>query len=520
MSRARKPTIAELFNIVEEELEQSVSKPNIFNYGEKDYPEQERFHRSTKKGRFVSGGNRAGKTDAIVVEGIFWAADIHPFQERPPQWGTGPIQLRYVVVDISKGVEQIMLPKFKRWLPKSLLVNGKWKDSWNSNDLILTLSNGSTIDFVTHGMELSKLGGVPRHGIFFDEEPPQDIFNESMMRLIDYKGFWVIAATPVKGIGWTYDLLWEPSEFDKNSPIDTFVLRPEDNPYILTEAKDFGFYMMGMDKEEREIRQEGSFVARSGLVFPNFAKEIDKYTIDHIEPPKGWSIHSSADFGLNNPTAWLWHAVSPNGDIYTFAEHYQAGMVVEEHVAVIKERERAWGFTEVERCGDPAGKQRNQVTGTSVVMEYAVRGIYINVEGIPHDVMIGIEKMHSYFRFRDDSYWGKGRPKWVISKNCPNLIRELKKLRWATYASERMAYDLNKQEVVHKKDDHAFDSARYFATTRPDLTPVPIERTNEAPTTVSYEEIMAKLSEDPTVSFLDSPEWEVTTQIYEEEYVG
>jgi hypothetical protein len=45
----------------------------------------------------------------------------------------------------------------------------------------------------------------------------------------------------------------------------------------------------------------------------------------------------------------------------------------------------------------------------------------------------------------------------------------MKKLRWGSYSSDKMAYDMNKQEVVHKKDDHAFDSARYFATTRPDL---------------------------------------------------
>ena len=26
----------------------------------------------------------------------------------------------------------------------------------------------------------------------------------------------------------------------------------------------------------------------------------------------------------NNPTAWLWHAVAPDGRIYTFGEHYRS----------------------------------------------------------------------------------------------------------------------------------------------------------------------------------------------------
>jgi len=67
-----------------------------------------------------------------------------------------------------------------------------------------------------------------------------------------------------------------------------------------------------------------------------------------------------------------------------------------------------------------------------------------------------------------------------------------------------MAYDTNKQEVVHKKDDHAFDSARYFATTRPDLKPIEgVEGVKDAPTTLRYEELLLKMREDPSVEFVE-----------------
>lgn len=505
---AKQPTASELFQLALSELDASVHTPNILRYGERDYPEQLRFHQSSKPGRFISGGNRGGKTDAEVVEAIWWATGRHPYLERPERWGRGPLQLRFVVVDISKGVEQIVLPKMKRWIPKSDLIHGSWDKSWDAQNLILTFANGSTIDFVTWGMDMMKLGGVPRHAIFFDEEPPQHIFNESMMRLIDYKGFWVIAATPTKGMGWTYDLLWEPAEAGLNDKIDTFTLSAEQNPYIQAKAEDMDFYMAGMDKEEREIREKGSFVARSGLVFPTFAKSLELHTVElgFYDIPKGWEVYASVDHGINNPTAWLWHAVSPNNDIITFAEHYQSNMIVQEHAETVKQREISWKLDpeNVERMGDPAMKQRNGVTGTSIIQEYARNGLYINVEGIPHSVEVGIEKMQSYFRFRDDSYWGPGRPKWVISTNCPNFIRELRKLRWATYSSDKTAYEMNKQEVVHKKDDHAFDSARYFATTRPDLSPIPMAPLADKPVaTLTYEEMMVKLREDPEVSFSD-----------------
>lgn len=38
-------------------------------------------------------------------------------------------------------------------------------------------------------MDLDKHGGVPLHAVFFDEIPPQNVFNENLMRLVDYNGF-------------------------------------------------------------------------------------------------------------------------------------------------------------------------------------------------------------------------------------------------------------------------------------------------------------------------------------------
>lgn len=507
-SPKKPPTIHELFGLATGELKRSITKPNILRYGEKDYPEQLRFHQTPKRGRYVSGGNRGGKTDAEVVEAIWWATDTHPYIERPFGWGDGPLQLRFVVVDVAKGIEQIMIPKFKRWMTNSMLIEGSWDKSWDSKNAILTFANGSTIDFLTHGMELDKFGGVPRHMIFFDEEPPQHIFNECLVRLIDYRGWWVIAATPVNGMGWTFDLLWEPGLNNPEGEVACFILSAEQNPYIETSDSDMDFYMIGMDKQERDVREHGSFVARSGLVFPSFSKNVELYVIDPFIPPKNWEWYSSADFGINNPTAWLWHAVSPEGDIVTFAEHYRSDMNVPQHAAVVKAREAAWGRTPDVRVGDPAGNQRAAVTGTSVISEYSIRGIYIQTEMIPHEVMIGIEKMQQYLGLRSDSRWskdGKPAPRWVITSNCVNFIRELKKLRWETYSSSKLAYDNNKQETVHKKDDHAFDSARYFATLMPDLAPDPIELTNQdkIPTTLSYQEVMVKLRDDDTVQFVD-----------------
>jgi phage terminase large subunit-like protein len=457
--------LPEIFGIVEAELDRAIVKPSIYAY--EPYSDQLEFHQSDAPGKYVSGGNRAGKTTSVVIESIWWAMDIHPYRERPEGWGHGAIQQRFVAVDIDKGILAILKPAFQRWIPREYLIDGSFDKSWSPHN-VLTFKNGSTIDFLTYNMALERHGGVPRHIIYFDEEPPRDLFNEGQMRLMDYDGWWVISATPVKGMGWTYDLLWEPAmeaaKAGEPYPISVHQLDPANNPYL--QAEDRSRFYVAMDKEEREMRETGKFVARSGLVFPNFSP--DAHVINPMIPPKHWSWFMSIDHGINNPTAVLWHAVAPDGRIVTFAEHYASDMNIEQHAMVINEREAGWKRGPDRRVGDPAMHQRSGITGTSIIQEYARRGLYIITEGVPHEVMIGVEKMQQYLDVRRQPD-GTDRPMWQITSNCVMFIKEMKKLRWAAYDSSRKQYDLNRQEKIHKKDDHAFDSARYFATLMPDL---------------------------------------------------
>lgn len=512
-----------LFGLAIKSVEDSIKRPNILTLGEVPYPEQDRFFKSLKMGRFVSGGNRGGKTDAIVIDGVLTALNQHPYRPRNPLWGNGPVQLRYVVPDVGVGVTQTMVPKFQRWIPPEELKDGSWARAWDPNNYIITFRNGSTIDFVTHNMLLLKLGSVPRHALYFDEEPPQDVFNESMMRLVDYEGFWCIAATPTRGFTWTHDLLWEPARTEgdeKAEWIDTFVLDAASNPFNIATPESMNRYFVGMSKEERAIRESGEFVSRTGRVFPNFDEATHVIKADQLGlPSKSWTWYSSVDFGINNPTAWLWHAVSPSGDIVTFAEHYSSDMLVPQHAAIVKMKEKAWGKEADFRTGDPHGNQRNGQNGMSYLSEYALRGIYIGTEGIPvgeGSVMLGIEKMQQYFAPRKNSGWGTNRPKWVISSNCTNFIRELKRLQFDGFESDKKAYASNKKETVASKDDHAFDAARYFATLMPTLS---IEMPSLGNETLGFGEFLVKVAEgDAEMAIMRAGDGEKTWQTEFEEW--
>lgn len=235
----------------------------------------------------------------------------------------------------------------------------------------------------------------------------------------------------------------------------------EENPFLSAVGRQRA--MTFLSDDDKKARKSGTFVEMSGLVYKTFDPKV--HVIAPFIPPMAWDWYMSLDHGWNNPTAVLWHAVAPNGDIYTFSEHYKSEMTIQQHVDVITMREQLWGKEPELRTGDPAMKQTSGITGTSILEEYAARGIYLSVEGVPRDVGIGIARIQQYLRLNPVTK----KPKWYITEDCVNLITEMRRLRWKKYASKKMQMEHNKTEQIHKKDDHACDSARYFFTLMPDL---------------------------------------------------
>jgi phage terminase large subunit-like protein len=432
------------------QLANAAKKPNVLSYipNSSEPGKHEDFHKSTKVGRLLKGGNRSGKSIAGAVEGICRARGSHPYQRVPEP----PTRGRIVTVDIPSGIQQIIIPLLKQWIPPSELVNSSWEDSYSKQYKTLTFRNGSTIDIKTHEQELDSFGGIPLHWCWFDEEPPRAIFNECRLRLIDYNGCWFMTMTPVEGQDWINDKFL----LVVNKNVDVFEVDISDNPHLSQEA--LQLLDEDLDEEEKQIRKHGIFVPKGGLILKEF--NYDRHVIKSGPVPRNWVIYLSIDHGLNNPTAILWHAVSPNGDVVTFMEHYKAGWTVAQHVERIKEINDELRRDPFLNVGDPSMSQKNGVTGTSVLYEY--RRLGIPVMQSKKDVPGRINRMNEYFR----------QDKWHITENCPNLIREAKGYGFKTYSSPKIADRSNKREEPNKKNDHAVDSSGYFFNFMPQLTPI------------------------------------------------
>lgn len=473
---------------INEGIKRQAVRPNLYAYT--PHGKQRIFHMSIKHTKLYIGGNRSGKTTGGVVEDIFWAMGRHPFRKVPDV----PTRGRVVAVDLVQGIEKTILPEFGRWLPPSFLINGSWEDSYNKQLRTLELTNNSFIEFMSYEMDLEKFSGTSRHWTHYDEEPPKHIYNECQARLIDMDGSSWITMTPLMGMTWVFDDIYNPGKEGTDPDIEVVIVDMADNPYVSEVAR--LRYLKTLDKDERAAREHGQFIQLGGLVFKQFNRAT--HVISPVIPPKDWEWYCSIDHGYNNPTAMLWHAVSRDDQVVTFSEHYQSEMTIAEHSEVFHKRNEDFGRVPDIVCGDPSMHQRSPITGTSLIQEYADHGIYISTEGIPKDVQVGVNRINQYLRLD-----AKNQSHWHITENCDALINEIERLRWKTWATRKASFENNKHEVIHKKDDHACDSARYFFTLLPDLGPFDIESPS-----VDFQTALRTVVGDATVAAPVSGSWD------------
>lgn len=449
-------SISEVFRSIAESVKKQATTPNMHGYVPHD--KQIAFHSASARNRLYIGGNRSGKTTGGILEDLMWLTGKHEYRKIPE----GGVRGRIVAVDFINGIEKIIWPEIKRWTPMSALRGGTWTDAYDSLERTLNFENGSFVEFMSYDQKLDKFAGTSRHFVHFDEEPPQDIYTECLLRLLDTKGSWWMTLTPVQGMLWMYDDIYMKGKNDPlGSEISVIEVETYENPYLEQEEISKLEVILA---DEADARIKGKFIRRGGLIYSSFDPQI--HVIDPLkEIPKNWEIYASGDHGYNNPTSWHWHGVDPDGNVVTFAEHYESEMVVSEHATRIKQINKIVGRDPGMYIGDPAMSQRNGITGSTIQSEYALNDIFINPAN--NEVLSGINKVNSYLQLNK-----LGKPRWYVTRNCAKLIWEIQRYRWKTWASKQTERENNKYDIPHKKDDHAMDDIRYFFTIMPDLTPI------------------------------------------------
>lgn len=440
----------EALRVLSEGMRAHVLRPNIYGY--EPHEKQLDFHVSAAKKRLFLGGNRSGKTVGGATESIMWLTGKHKYLQTPPP----PVRGRCVSVDFINGVEKIVKPEVARWMPASELQGGSWEKSFNKELRVLTLENGSTLEFMSMDQDVDKFAGTSRHFIWFDEEPPRDIYIECLQRLIDTNGSFWITMTPVDGMSsWIYDDLYLKSKEDTNIKVVTVDMG--DNPYI--NWGDASILLSGLTDEELEARKQGKFIQIGGLIYKMF--DPNKHVIAPFEVPSDWLHVAGMDHGFSNPTAWVWAGINADGRVVIYDEYYKSGEIVRVHAEAVHRINIEHGRVPEYNVGDPSIRNVDPITGTSVHLEYMDHGVPIVLGN--NDQKAGLNRVARYFTGVN------GVPQLLITKNCTHTIREISRLRWAHWANKKSRDDKNKKEEQHKKDDHTADAVRYLIASRPEL---------------------------------------------------
>ena len=436
---------------VQREIDRRQKSDNLARYNQgKVHRKQMAFHRCKKRNRWVFGGNRTGKTECGAAEAVFMARGIHPYRKNRKEVMGWVVSLSQ---QVQRDVAQKKILYYLRpdWIEDIVMLSGR-KDSPENGviDLIKiknVFGGVSTIGFKSCDQGREKFQGSSLDFVWFDEEPPKDIYEECRMRVIDRRGDIFGTMTPLKGLTFLYDEIYLNKHNDPQIWYE--FMEWSDNPYL--SKREIKLLENSMDEGALQSRRYGKFAVGEGLVYPEFDERI--HVIEPFDVPFEWQDNISIDPGLHNPLSAHWYAVDYDGNVYVIYEYFQAGKDVDFHARKIKEicSKLGWHTDEKGRIRaliDSAANQRTLASERSVTDLFYERDILVN-PNVNKNLFAGIQRVKSYLNPKN------GLPNLYIFSSCVNLIRELKSYFWG------------KEDVPVKKDDHALDEMRYYLMSSP-----------------------------------------------------
>ena len=426
----------------------------------------EDFHKSEKRNRLITGGNRSSKSYASAAEDLFWLLGKSPY--RPiPQGG-----LQGVISSLSFGLfEQTLLPILQELMPKG----AGWKLSYSrsagggeivgpngrayikSNDAGWQSYQGMALDFA-----------------HLDEEHDQEVYKQIRKRLKKNSklNLWVsMTAEPDRPDHWTYEELAVPAtdpkmkddfahfEFDLNDN------RKSRGGYL--DDSEVDYIISITPEDERPAVILGKYVRRGGLVYPMFSVDT------HVEPER-----SVAEFlrgvkeGVYTPYAWLdWGVRNPcaiglvledkDGICHLIDEIYRPARDVLDIKREYHKRFGAFGVVSV--FADPSIWHNHDSTDPerTIAGQLERDDIGERLPGLPlykasNDEVNGQAAVRELLRVHPVT-----GAKLRVQPRCFNWIREI-----GNYVNDEWAqrgYDKNKKEKARSKDNHHMDGTKYFS---------------------------------------------------------
>lgn len=340
------------------------------------YPKQREFHNqgATKRERLFRAGNQLGKTLAAGAEVAMHLTGRYPDDwqgyrfNRPIRWMAGSESGELT----RKGVQRVLLgPPEDRsawgtgWLPKDTISDWSMKSGVADAvaSIVVKHSSGgmSSIQFASYDQGRTKWQADTLDGVWFDEEPPEDIYTEGITRTNVTGGPVMLSATLLFGMTEVvrrFIGVQHPDRADICMTIhDVLHYTDEERQRIIA----------SYPEHEREARTLGIPSVGSGRIFP-VAESLIK--VDPFEIPAHWPQICGIDFGWDHPTAASKLAWDRDADcIYVTAAYRRSEATPVIHAASVK----PWGPYPWAWPHD--GLQHDKGSGESLAQQYRAQGL-------------------------------------------------------------------------------------------------------------------------------------------------
>lgn len=203
--------------------------------------------------------------------------------------------------------------------------------------------------------------------VWFDEEPPEDIYSEGLTRTNATGGMSYITATPLMGM---------------TEVVRSFLLNPTPQRHLtkmgIAEAEHYTpeqrqIIIDSYPAHEREARANGTPILGSGRVFTVPEEQIKE---EAIQIPDHWVRIVGLDFGWDHPTAAVWFAYDRDADCVHVTDCYRASEQTPLiHAGAIKPRGEwipvAWPHD---------GLQHDKGSGVQLAEQYRAQGLNMLAE--------------------------------------------------------------------------------------------------------------------------------------------
>lgn len=350
--------------------------------------------------RAAIAANRVGKTEGMGgYEMVCHATGLYPgwwdqiggkrFSHPIDAWASG---------DTSETVRDIIQQKLvgppekeECWgtglIPGDLIVGVERRSHGVKNCLesvmVRHVSGGvSVIGFKSYEQGRKKFQGTAKHVIWNDEEPPEDVYDEELLRTMTCGGIVMNTFTPLSGIT-AIVLRFMPGGKIPDEPQSRFAIQADwdDVPHLDKKTKDELY--AALPPHQREARSKGVPVLGAGAIYP---VEESFIKVPDFVIPAHWPRAYALDVGWNC-TAAVWGAVdreSETGYLYSCYKRGQAEPPI--HAMGIKAK-GDW----IPGVVDPASRGGSQINGEKLLQLYKDNGLKLGladnaVEAGIHDV--------------------------------------------------------------------------------------------------------------------------------------